>query len=111
MRAEDQGAVRRLKALDSKHLTPRRVGFALGAILLLPLGLRFLNFFALYSFPVGHNDAKVVRNQIFALLLFSVCQLGGGTLLRFAFRKKIPEIDRNEDMLDRFFSILRWSLL
>jgi hypothetical protein len=88
----------------------QNLGKTLGALLLLVVGLRFLNVVAIYSFPAGDSD-RATRTQIFALLLFGACQLGGGGLLRSLFRKPIPEIDNNEGTLERSFSVLRWSLL
>ena len=88
----------------------QNIGKTLGALLLLVVGLRFFNVVAIYSFPVGDSD-RATPKQIFALLLFGACQLGGGGLLRSLFRKPIPEIDNNEGTLERSFSVLRWSLL
>ena len=77
---------------------------------LLVLGLRLLRVFFLNAFLPAY-DYKAARNQFFAAALFTLCQIMGGALLRFNFRKAIPEIDQHVDWLDRCFSILRWSLL
>src|SRR5712692_142444 len=89
----------------------RNLGKMLGSVLLLALGLRLLNVFAINAFPVSDYDAEAIRNQIYAVLLFAACQLGGGGLLRSLFRKPIPEIDQDEGILERSFSVLRWSML
>jgi hypothetical protein len=94
-----------------RHSVSRRLVAGLLAILLLALGLRSLFIFGIYSFPTGEPDSWAVRTQVIALLIIAACQLGGGTLLRLIFRRPIPEIDRNEDKLDRCFNVLRSSLL
>jgi hypothetical protein len=107
---ENQSTASRTDGLQTGRRFLHNLGKVLGAVLLLALGLRFLNVFGLNAF-LNNYDAAAMRNQVFAFLLFVACQIGGGGLLRSLFRKPVPEIDRNEGMRDRFFSVLRWSLL